>query len=276
MGTPVSLSAAMQSNLLSLQNINSQIQTAQTHLSTGKSVNSAADNATAYFEAQSGYVQASQLNNLKDAMGQGLQVVQTALTAITSATSLLQQMQGLAQQAEATTNTTTIGNLQTQYNQLQGQLSQITQNDANYQGVNLLSGTAGNNLTINFNSSGSSSITISATDTTATSYTPAAASTWVSGGASAIQADQTAASSAVTNFNSLSATLGSYSALITTRQNFTTQLASIFTTGANNLTNADLNQESANLLALQTQQQLGISALSLANQANQSVLRLFQ
>jgi len=274
--TAISLSAAMQNNLLSLQNINSQIQTAQTDLATGKSVNSAADNATAYFEAQAGYTQASQLNNLKDAMGQGLQVVNTALQSITSATSLLQQMQGLAQEAEATTDTTTITNLQTQYNQLQTQLSQITQNDANYQGTNLLSGTAGNNLTINFNATGTSNITIAATDTTATSYTPAQASNWVSGGASAIQASQTAASDAVTNFNSLAATLGSYSALITTRQNFTTQLSNIFTTGANNLTNADLNQESANLLALQTQQQLGISALSLANQANQSVLRLFQ
>jgi len=273
--TAISLSAAMQNNLLSLQNINSQIQSAQTALSTGKAVNSAADNATAYFEAQSGYTESSQLNNLKNAMGQGLQVVSTALTAISSATSLLQQMQGLAQQAEATTNTTTIGNLQTQYNQLQTQLSQITQNDANYQGTNLLSGTAGNNLTINFNSEGTSTITISATDTTATSYTPAQATTWASG-AAAIQASQTAASDAVTNFNSLASTLGSYSALITTRQNFTSQLSNIFTTGANNLTNADLNQESADLLSLQTQQQLGISALSLANQANQSVLRLFQ
>jgi flagellin-like hook-associated protein FlgL len=271
----ISLSAAMQSNLLSLQNINTQIQTAQTDLATGKSVNSAADNATAYFEAQSGYTEASQLNNLKDAMGQGLQVVTTALTAITSATTILQQMQGLAQQAEATTNTTTIGNLQTQYNQLQAQLTQITQNDANYQGTNLLSGTAGNNLTINFNADGTSNITISATDTTSTTYTPAAATSWASS-ASNIQASQTASSDAVTAYNSLSQTLGSYSALITTRQNFTTQLSNIFTTGANNLTNADLNQESANLLALQTQQQLGISALSLANQANQSVLRLFQ
>jgi flagellin-like hook-associated protein FlgL len=265
----------MQSNLLSLQNINTQIQTAQTDLATGKSVNSAADNATAYFEAQSGYTEAGQLNNLKDAMGQGLQVVTTALTAITSATTILQQMQGLAQQAEATTDTTTIGNLQTQYNQLQAQLTQITQNDANYQGTNLLSGTAGNNLTINFNADGTSNITISATDTTSTTYTPAAATNWAAGAAN-IQASQTASSDAVTAYNSLSQTLGSYSALITTRQNFTTQLASIFTTGANNLTNADLNQESANLLALQTQQQLGISALSLANQANQSVLRLFQ
>jgi len=271
----VSLTSAMQSNLYSLDTINSQIQTAQEDLSTGKSVNSAADNATAFFEAQSATNEASQLGNLKDAMGQGLQVVQTALTTITSATALLQQMQALAQQAESTTNTTQIGNLQTQYNQLQSQLSELTQNDANYQGTNLLSGVAGNNLTINFNADGTSNITISSTDTTAAAYQPVAATSWASG-ASNIQASETAAATAVTNYNGLAQTLGSYSALITTRQNFTTQLANIFTTGANNLTNADMNAESADLLALQTQQGLSISALSIANQSNQSILRLFQ
>jgi flagellin len=275
MGSAVSLTSAMQANLFSLDTINSQIQTAQTDLSTGKAVNSAADNATAFFEAQAGTTEASQLNNLKDAMGQGLQVVNTALTTISTATSILQQMQSLAQQAESTTNTTQIGNLQTQYNQLQGQLNELTQNDANYQGTNLLSGVAGNNLVINFNADGTSNITISATDTTQTTYQPAAATNWASG-STAIQASETAASSAVTAYNGLSQTLGSYSALITTRQNFTTQLANIFTTGANNLTNADMNQESADLLALQTQQQLSISALNIANQSNQSILRLFQ
>jgi len=276
MSSSVSLTAAMQANLYSLDTINSQIETAQEDLSTGKAVNSAADNATAYFEAQSATNESSQLSNLQDAMGQALQVVQTALTTISSATDILQQMQALAQQAESTTNTTQIGNLQTQYNQLQGQLNELTQNDANYEGTNLLSGVAGNNLVINFNADGTSTITISATDTTATTYQPTAAANWVADPSTAIQASETAASTAVTAYNGLSQTLGSYSALITTRQDFTKQLINIFTTGANNLTNADMNTESADLLALQTQQGLSISALSIANQSNQSILRLFQ
>jgi flagellin len=277
MGSTVALSSAIQSNLLSLDNINNQIQTAQTALSTGKAVNSASDNATAFFEAQSANNEASQLSNLKDAQGQGLQVVSTALTTITTATSLLQQAQAIAEQAESTTNDATqVGNLQTQFNQIIGQLNELTQNDANYQGTNLLSGVAGNNLTINFNADGSSNITISSTDTTTATYQPAQASTWASGGQTSIEASETAAANAVTAYNGLSQTLGSYSALITARQNFTTQLQNIFTTGANNLTNADLNQESADLLSLQTQQSLSVSALSIANQSNQSILRLFQ
>jgi flagellin len=271
----ISLSSAMQSNLLSLQGISKQIASTQTALSTGKSVNSASDNATAFFSAQQGYNQADSLNQLKSAMGEGLQVVNTALQAITSATSILQQMKALASQALSTSDTTQKTNLQTQYNQLQTQLNEITQNDANYKGTNLLSGSAGNNLTVNFNAEGTSNITIASVDTTATTYQPAAASTWASSDA-AISASQTADASAITSFNSLSQTLGSYNSLITTRQDFTTQLSNIFTTGANNLTNADMNQESANMLALQTSQSLSVDALSLANQANQSVLRLFQ
>jgi flagellin-like hook-associated protein FlgL len=265
----------MQGNLISLQNINTEIQKVQTALSTGKAVNSASDDAVAFFSAQQGYNQATSLNQLKAAMGEGLQTVSTALNSITSATSILQQMKGLANQALSTSDTTQKGNLQTQYNQLQSQLNEITQNDANYKGTNLLSGQTGNNLTIDFNSTATSSITISSVDTTTTAYQPAAASGWATSDTN-ITASQTAVTTAIASFNGLSQTLGSYNALIQTRSDFTTQLSNIFQTGADNLTNADINKESADMLALQTQQQLSVSALSLANQANQSVLRLFQ
>jgi flagellin len=271
----ISLTSAMQGNLLSLQSINSEIQTVQTALSSGKAVNSPSDNAVAFFSAQQGYNQATSLNQLKSAMGEGLQTVSTALTSITSSTAILQQMKGLANQALSTSDTTLKGNLQTQYNQLQSQLNEITQNDANYKGTNLLSGSAGNNLTIDFNSTGTSSITIASVDTTAASYQPALATNWATSNAS-ITASQTAVGNAITSFNGLAQTLGSFNALIQTRSDFTTQLSNIFQTGADNLTNADMNKESADMLALQTQQQLSVSALSLANQANQSVLRLFQ
>lgn len=274
MSNPVSLSGAMQSSLLSLQDIHSQVDTVQAALTTGKKVNSPIDNALIYFEAQAGYNQASSLNNLKDAMSQGLQTIQTALHAINMATTTVQQMQAIAQQALSTTDATAQGNLLTQYNQLQAQLHQITQNDANYLGTNLLSSSS-NNLVINFNADSTSSITVSTVDTTTSTYEPAAASGWV-GSASTIQASQTADANAVKAFQSLSTTLGAFSSYISARQDFTSRLSSTFTTGANNITAADMNQEGAEMLALQTRQNLGITALSLANQANQSILRLFQ
>jgi flagellin len=268
----ITLTGAMRSNLLSLQGIASDVATTQQRLATGKRVNSAADDASAYFSAQTGYNKAEALNSLKDAMGEGLQKIQTALTATTSATSVLKQMKSLADQALATSDTTTRTSLQDQYNQLRTQLSSITQNDANYKGTNLLSGTTGNDLTINFNEQGTSNITIAATDTTATSYTPAVADFSSNAG---IKTAGDNAATATTSFQNLATKLGSYNGFLKTRQDFTSQLQSIFQSGADNLVNADLNAEGANMLALQTRQQLSVTALSLASQANQAVMRLF-
>jgi hypothetical protein len=63
--------------------------------------------------------------------------------------------------------------------------------------------------------------------------------------------------------------------IITTRENFTKEFSDVLTEGASKLTLADQNEEGASLLMLQTRQQLGTIALSLANQSQQSILRLF-
>jgi flagellin len=72
-----------------------------------------------------------------------------------------------------------------------------------------------------------------------------------------------------------SETFGTNAATIQTRADFTTNLVNTLQTGSDNLVLADQNQESANLLTLQTRQQLSISALSISNQAQQAVLKLF-
>jgi len=72
-----------------------------------------------------------------------------------------------------------------------------------------------------------------------------------------------------------SAELGNNFAIIETRQNFTEALIDVLETGADNLVLADMNEESANYLALQTRQQLAINSLALASQSAQSVLKLF-
>ncbi|CAN7685348.1 flagellin [Bosea sp. LjRoot90] len=79
---------------------------------------------------------------------------------------------------------------------------------------------------------------------------------------------------ALTSLKSLSSTFGASLSVVQTRQDFTKDMSNVLTTGADNLVNADLNQEAASLLALQTRQQLSQQALSLANQADQGVLRL--
>ncbi len=80
---------------------------------------------------------------------------------------------------------------------------------------------------------------------------------------------------ALTSLRSTSSSLGASLSTVQTRQDFTKNLANTLNAGADNLVQADTNQEAANLLALQTRQQLSQTALSLSNQADQAILRLF-
>ena len=82
-------------------------------------------------------------------------------------------------------------------------------------------------------------------------------------------------SSAINAIRNYSSELGNNYNIITTRQDFTESLVNVLTEGADKLTLADMNEESANMLALQTRQQLAINSLSLASQASQSILKLF-
>jgi flagellin len=79
----------------------------------------------------------------------------------------------------------------------------------------------------------------------------------------------------IDTLRSQSAKFGSNLSVVETRQDFTKQMINVLQTGASNLTLADTNEEAANVLALQTRQQLSSTALSLASQADQNVLRLF-
>jgi flagellin-like hook-associated protein FlgL len=164
--------------------------------------------------------------------------------------------------------------LQSTFNGLLTQINQLAA-DSGYNGVNLLSG---DQLTINFNPTGSSSLTIQGVSFDATGL---GLSTISGSGASSFQSDTTLTSAisnindAISNVQAQTETFGTNSSTISTRQTFETNMINTLQTGASNLVVADQNQESANLLTEQTQQQLEISALSIANQANQSVLKLF-
>ena len=81
--------------------------------------------------------------------------------------------------------------------------------------------------------------------------------------------------SALTSVRSRASTFGTNASMLTIRQDFTASLVNTLKGGASNLVNADMNEESANMLALQTRQQLGTISLSIAQQSEQAVLRLF-
>src|SRR6201982_2177849 len=96
--TGIVLSASVRQNLLSLQSTASSLATTQTALATGKKVNSALDNPTNYFTAQGLDNRASDISNLLDAIGNGVQVLQAANTGITSLQSLVSSAQSIANQ----------------------------------------------------------------------------------------------------------------------------------------------------------------------------------
>jgi flagellin-like hook-associated protein FlgL len=161
--------------------------------------------------------------------------------------------------------------LQGNYNALLTQIDQLA-GDSSYNGVNLLSG---DTLQVLFNENGTSSLSIAGVNFNSKGLGLSTISGTGFLDNNNITATETAINSAITAVRAQTETFGTNSSTIQTRQTFEQNMINTLQTGASNLVLADQNQESANLLTEQTQQQLEISALSIANQANQSVLKLF-
>jgi flagellin len=165
--------------------------------------------------------------------------------------------------------------LQTDYNALLTQMDQLA-GDSSYNGINLLNGS---NLTILFNELGTSSLNIQGVtfNSAGLGLTPVTSV----GATTGFQSDATisttisAVNAALSSVRAQTETFGNNASTIQVRQSFEQAMINTLQTGSSNLVLADNNQESADLLTEQTQQQLEISSLSIANQANQSVLKLF-
>lgn len=266
------LSSGVRSNLLQLQQTSELITSTQTKLATGKRVNSALDNPNNFFTAQGLDNRANDLSNLLDSMATGINTIQAANNGISAITKLVQSAQSLVSQAQQTTDTTVRATLAAQYDSLRNQIDQLS-GDSGINGVNLL---ANNNLTITLNETGSSNVVISGYDDTTAGALAISATT----NAWATTADISAAGAELTTslvtLRSQSQALSSNLQTVQIRQDFTKAMINTLNTGADGLTLADSNEEGANLLALQTRQQLSTTALSLASQADQNVLKLFQ
>lgn len=168
------------------------------------------------------------------------------------------------------TTVTERSNFATQFDELRSQIDQLA-NDASYNGVNLL---AGDSLTVTFNEDGTSSLGISGVTFSSSGLGIDAAENNFQLDTN-INAALTDLKSATDTLRSQASQFGNNLSVVETRQDFTKELINVLETGAANLTLADTNEEGANLLALQTRQQLSSTALSLASQADQNVLRLF-
>jgi flagellin len=179
-----------------------------------------------------------------------------------------------------TANTATIGgntvrkNLITQFNDLRSQLDKLA-DDSSFNGVNLL---RGDTLKLVFNEINTSSISIVSQDadginTGVLGIGTAAATEFSSNTSLDTRLDEL--SNALSQLRSQASAFGSNLSIVQNRQEFTKAMINTLQTGSDTLVLADGNEEAANLLALQTRQQLSTTALSLASQADQGVLRLF-
>jgi flagellin len=409
----ITLSSSVRQNLLSLQDTANLLSTTQTRLATGKKVNSALDNPTNFFTAAGLDARASDIGNLLDSIGNGVQVLQAANTGITSLSSLvdtaksianqaLQQSSGYSTKANITTAALTAGtagsatdlvnigsgtanslkgetlifktatgsttlnvtdvagagnvnsisslnsalsaagvqlnasintngtltftstndaasqtitstgayaappatsstsvdvsgtavgvgtivaavqdvnsqaarsSLVAQYNQVIQQITTTAQ-DASFNGVNLLNG---DSLKLVFDETGKSTTTIAGVTFNPNGLglkTLTAGNDFI---------DNTATNSVLTSLNTASSTLrsqasafGANLSIVQIRQDFNKNLINVLQTGSSNLTLADANVEAANSQALSTRQSIAVSALSLANQSQQSVLQLLR
>jgi flagellin len=265
------LSAGVRANLLQLQKTSDLITITQTRLATGKRVNSALDNPINFFTAQGLSNRASDLSNLLDSMSTAISTIQAADNGITSITKLVQSAQALVSQALQTADAATRGSLATQFGDILTQIDQLAA-DAGFNGINLLNG---DNLTVTLNESGSSTITVTGVTFDSSGLNVAAANNnWGANADIQLAADDLTA--ALTTLRSQAQAFGSNLSTVQIRKDFTKAMINTLQVGADNLTLADSNEEGANLLALQTRQQLSTTALSLASQASQAVLRLFQ
>jgi flagellin-like hook-associated protein FlgL len=169
-------------------------------------------------------------------------------------------------------------NLVKQFNELRDQLDKLA-DDASFNGINLL---RGDKLKLTFNETGTSTIDIQAKDADGAATSVNNTSLGITAAENAdfdsdatIDAKLSTLSDALGTLRSQSSAFGSNLSIVQNRTDFTKKMINTLETGAANLTLADTNEEAANLLALQTRQQLSSTALSMASQSDQAVLRLF-
>ncbi|MGE4064749.1 MAG: flagellin [Rhodospirillaceae bacterium] len=297
MAQEITLSTATRTNLLSLQNTTSLIGRTQERLATGLKVNSAIDDALAFFKARNLNSRASDLQTIKDGVTDGINVIKAGIQGLESMESILKQMKALAQSAISSPESSTRAKLASQFNELRSQVDNLAE-DSSFNGINLIKNSTqpfaagADQLTVKFNERTETQAvnqlvvsglriadfnTIMGNSALATGTLPNS-NVWGQSGTAAIRgitAALRAIDSALVTVRQNAQALGTNSALLQIRADFTTRIINTLKGGAADLVNADMNEESANLLSLQTRQQLGTISLSIAQKSEEAILRLF-
>ena len=264
--------------MVALQNLNATnalLATVQTHISTGLKVATAKDDGATFAIAQSQRATVGSLDAVKDSLNRATSSVDVAMSAGESISDMLTQMKEKALAASDTSlDTTSRTALNTDFAALRDQIAKTKQN-AIFNGVNLVDGSI-TGLTALANADGTSHLTVLSQDLSLGGSIISIATDATFASATSANALLTTIDDSINNVSAALAKLGTNSKSINAHMTFIGKLQDSIQAGIGNLVDADMAKESAKLQALQTKQQLGVQALSIANQAPQTALSLFR
>ena len=271
----INTNASALTALSNLATTQSQLQSTQNIISTGKTINSAKDNGAIWSIAQTMTGKVTALDAVKDSLNRAQSTIDVAMSAGQQVSDLLTQMKAKALAASDTSlDTTSRQALNADFKSLRDQITSVVSN-ADFNGVNMVKHN-GTTLAALANDSGSSRVTVQAQDlslgganvtlsATASFNTAASASAFIA----TLDTD-------LNNVNLSMTHLGTGSNVLASQMKFVGTLQDALTNGIGNLVDADMAQESAKLQALQTKQQLAVQALMIANQSSSILLSLFR
>jgi flagellin len=290
--TSINTNTSAMSALQTLRNVNKGLESTQNAVSTGYKVASASDNAAYWSIATTMRSDNGAVNAASDVLGVGAAKVDVAYAAIESSIDVVNEIKTkLVSLNESTVDDDKVWD---EVKQLQAQLVSIA-NSASFNGENWMLGatTATNSVVTGFVRTGGGVQVTSETvvsgsfalfakganglaDTTGGVLKDIAAFTTVSLASSAVATSLNTVETALKALTSGGSVLGSVSKRIDLQTDFATKLSDAIESGVSKLVDADMEEESARLSALQTQQQLAIQSLSIANSSSQNVLSLFR
>jgi flagellin len=264
--------------MVALQYLNKtgqELQETQSHINSGLKVASAKDNGATYAIAQNMRGNVAGYAAVSDSLNRGVSTIDVAISAGQSISDLLNQLKSKAlAAADSSLDTASRNALNADFTAMRDQITAIVQN-AQFNGTNLVDGSV-TNIQALASPDGTKKITVQGqalnlsgsvitVKTTSTISTQAKASAMVS-----------TINTSVQNINSALAKLASGVKKFTIQNDFVSKLVDTLNTGIGNLVDADMAVESAKLQSLQVRQQLGVQALSIANNQPQIILSLFR
>ena len=265
-------------SMLAMQNLSrtqSELTTTQARIATGQKVSSAKDNGAIYAIANNMRGSSLALNAVRESLQRGQSSTDVALAAGETISDLLNQMKEKALAAADTQlNSSSRNAMNADFTALRDQITKAV-NNANFNGFNLIKN-GGTDITALADESGTSKITVAAQDLSlgGGNVTVTASQDVTTTGNAATALSEV--NKSIANVSLALAKLGSGSKALATHLTFVNKLQDAIDAGVGNIVDADLAKESAKIQALQTKQQLGFQALSIANQGPSSLLSLFR